>query len=494
MKKLIPIAILALAVSMPLRHAAFAAPKTAAKEEASADTKPKKAPPAKKAQNAADLINDMKTANLALAKAVKESVEAPKKADGGGAEKKPKKADAAGEEKKPKHHTKLDPKKKQHRIFFSALKDIEKGIAQLNTTLKAKDKAYFKALDDTGKAVVQLEDAIRMLRITSSKIVKPAKAVAMSYNELRTNFSELALRKKQGGDLTGDEKAKAAQLQAEAKKIQASLKGLHEKAKATNNKRLLSEVDEILVKTNDIGKMKASASVAAFVELLDTISYLEYAWKAFGEVVEAWYPDIYTVWQADDKSWEVYFTIYDENSLITVTDWAWVDVTVSVVDSVELYKVSISESEFSSSEAFLASYEESSSTVEYSESELLAEAEDTETYSDEVYDISDDDDGDGLDDSLDDDDDGDGIADDEDDDDDGDGVDDDDADGDGVDDDQDDDDDNDGVKDDDDMDDDGDGVDDEEEDDVDADDDDDDEGEMDDDGDDDDGDDDGGDE
>ncbi len=478
MKKFLPYCFIILAVSAPLRHAAFAAAKTtatapkpaAADDDKSDDDKKQKEIPKKTPQNAASLIAAIKKSSMALAKATKESAPKPKDPAAKTAEapadsNKHEEADA---KTKGKHHAHLDPKKKQHRIFFTALKNVNAGVEATTKALAAKDKSYFKSMDETGKAVVELEHAIQILQIEDPHLTKPAKAIAMAYGELRANFSDIALLKKKAGKPSAEQLATATKLQSESNKILASLKELHAKAKATKNKRLLAAIDKIMHRCHDISKVKASASNAIFAKLIDDISYLQYEWYALGEISKAWYPAVYTSWQSENKIFTSYFSSYERYSFYTSTDWSWAETKIQVVDSTAFYHVELEQTEYASYEAWTASYDESTATVEYSEAQMTAETLDTETYESSVYEFEDDDDGDGLPDDIDDDDDGDGIPDDKDNDDDGDGVADDDQDGDGIPDDQDDDDDNDGIPDDQDDDDDGDGVDDEEEDDVDA--------------------------
>jgi len=370
--------VLSLSLALPL-YVATAKPADKGDKGASAKT-PKEAP--KNAnRNAGALLKSMKAAVVATGNAAKA-------------------ADAKV----------LDPKQKRDKVFFTALKGVNEGVDKMTKAVETKDKGLFKLMDQTGRSVAQLNDSVRLLRIQDKKLTQPIKALSMSFNELDTNYGPLAVRKKQGGAPTADELAKASKLQANMKTMHASLKPIYEKAKASKNARLVSEIDELMADTNRAAKIQAAASLTAYLDLLSTLAIVESQWWAFGEVTQVWYPDVYVVWESSNTSFNPYFQSYSLTmDSITVSDWSYLESSVSVVDSTELYSVNVAESDLASGSAAIESYDEASATVEVTAEETRADQQDTKTYDDSTYEAGDDKDGDGLTDA--DDDDGDGVSD-----------------------------------------------------------------------------------
>ncbi len=370
-------------------HAAATPAKAKSTKSAKAD-KGKKSAPKKSSKNASALLTDMEKSTAFIMKS----------------------ATAA----------KLSPKQKKEIPFFSGLKIVEENVDLMKKSSVAKDPAFFKQMEATGKAFVQINSSARMLRVKDKDTLDGIRALGTSYNELQTNYGKLAARKKKGGELSPKESEQLAKLRTDVNKLQADLAKLKAKIKAKNDPELLLRFDECSKNASKVSRAKGN-SLATFILVSESVDLFYFEWSALGESCEYFYPDVYTEWTATNASFDVYFDYYEESySSWEVSDWSYLETSYDVVDSLETYDVSVSETELSSIETSMESYSETSATEETTEVDLSSEVSESES-----YELEDDEDGDGLEDSVDDDDDGDGTSDDADTDDDGDGVDDGDA-------------------------------------------------------------------
>ena len=464
MLKALRLAICLLLICFGVERALGATPTPTEKKAAPKGTKPdaakkpstvKKTPPKKTKTNAAGLLSDMEKAVAYIVK----QAQAPAAAAA-----KPTNAKTPG-----KTGPKLDPKQKSQKPFWSGLKTVNTNVEGMKKALAAKSPDYFKLLDGTGRAVAQVNGSAQLMRVKDKQVLNGVKALATSYNELRKNFGKEAARKKKGGELTAKEKEWMAKTQAEVKKLQPELQGLHGKVETKKNPRLRSQVNHVSHLASKIARVKG-ATVNAYNELLFLVDDFSNAWYALGQLMQAYQPDLYSYWTIPNSPFDVYFNDYERDYLgLDFTDWDLLALELELLDAEAAYDIALAEAELAAMDAAIDAYNAEAALAELTAAELAAaEADlaaadaDVAAANNDFFDPADDDDGDGIEDADDTDDDGDGVADDQDADDDNDGVADDDADGDGTADATDDDDDNDGTPDAQDGDDDGDGVEDDE--------------------------------
>ena len=211
-------------------------------------------------------------------------------------------------------------------------------------------------------------------------------------------------------------------MQAEVKKLETELQKMEEKVKAKKDPRLLAQVSDLKKRAAAVAGAKG-AGLNAYLELLDLLDFLSDEWDAFGKVVQFYEPDLYLIWTASESILDPYFDYYETAYAgIEITDWAYLEVSIEVVDVEETYDLEITATEISNTDTWVESYTETSATEEATAEETAADDADTSTHEDEYYDPAEDEDGDGLEDGEDLDDDGDGAPDATDGDDDNDGV------------------------------------------------------------------------
>lgn len=350
-------------------------------------------------------------------------------------------------------------KTKQAVPFLSGLKDTSKSAGELSTALSKKDPSFYQKLNATGAAIAQMQGGAQLLRINDRKIIGPLRSVAITFSELRAHSGSIASNKAKGGKPAATDLAAAKKLQKQAAGFRGKLGAMHAKAKATKNARLLQQCDDLMILCAELEHWKGFSDAIGLARFFASVEFMAWQWESFGSCCEHWYPAVYASWQTCDTEFETW-----EMREETVESWSWSEESFTVVDSTEEYHIGeVDETEVTEAEEWTGSYDEAEATESFSEEELAEESTDEDTDDETVFEMEEDEDGDGLSDAQDSDDDGDGIADAKDNDDNGDGVADDDEDGDGTPDEADMDDDGDGTPDAEDTDDDGDGVEDAEE-------------------------------
>jgi uncharacterized membrane protein YgcG len=349
---------------------------------------------------------------------------------------------------------KLSPKKKAHRPYWAALKAINGDVKGLKQSLAAKDANFFKVVSSAGASVAQLNTGAQIVRITDKDLLRGINALTIAYNELYSNFGKEAIRAKQGGSLSTEETQRFQEMQTQVVTVQTRLQTMRDKV-GKKNPRLRARLTRAMRAAGKARRLKGG-SVSAYAEMMKLAGFVHNDWRAIGAYAEVWAPAYYSEWQSSNSAFESYYSTYSSSyESVSVSDWSVVENSVDVVDAVDTYNIQTTESDISEADAFVASYDESTATEELTSAETT---EDSSSYDNEVYDATDDADGDGLESVADGDDDNDGVPDATDADDDNDGVPDNDSDGDGTQNAQDDDDDNDGTPDANDNDDDNDGV------------------------------------
>ena len=360
----------------------------------------------------------------------------------------------------------VNPKTKRQEPFFAALKKANTNIKALAASVKAKDdKKLFSAMDRTGKSVNELDTAHGLSGIKDPQIADGVKKLVGAYKTLRKNFGKEALRKKKGGPLTPAETTQAKGLKDKYTKSLAELNKVKAKAGASTapgSKASLAQLDSLIRQLTGLlappaakpGAPAVAADVISF-GFFDRMLLFEEdfvgSWYAISSYESLIDPRGYAAYQGfDTYVADIYsYTSTVESSFEYTSAEYWSYSESTSIETTESYDVSITDSEISSSSAYLESVS----------LDISVDAYDVTMGTDDLATL--DHDGDGIVDSKDDDDDGDGIPDAKDNDDDGDGIADiaeEDSDHDGTPDALDEDDDNDGTGDADDKDDDGDGT------------------------------------
>mgnify|MGYP000093586468 FL=1 len=326
---------------------------------------------------------------------------------------------------------KISTKSKNARPFWSAVKDCNAAIAQIEKGQKAKNVTMLKGLNALGESVPQLSASWGILRGSHKglQVGRGVIALTASYDSYVKNFGPSAARKKKGGNLTAKETARLNESKAAVAKHKAKIAQLKSKAKPKSNElRLANDLILLVAQLDRI----AGGGLADYCDYLYYYDRLSYCTRGYGDIIEVWYPSYYLEWSSYETDLSASWSAYSEESYSYYEGWDYSSVSVS--ESSSYYEStssvsSITTEEISSTEEYSEEYSEVTATEESSEesSEITEEIEASEessdeTFADSVGDGDDDADGDGIDDEADTDEDNDGVSDEADTDDDGDNI------------------------------------------------------------------------
>ena len=259
---------------------------------------------------------------------------------------------------------KLSPENSSAKPFLLSLKKINDALDDADTGLAAKSPEFFKALDSARSAVAEMQATWDLTGSDDKDVMAGAKKLGGDIIALQENYSPVAARRKKGGDLTAEEKAKFAKIQAEQTALDKKLAALA--AKYKNDRALGAGVKKIRSKAARIAKAKPSAaSYTGAVDLLSTIAGLiaGYTYYVPASARSEWI----TV-SSLPSTW-AYQSIYESYSY----EWSSVEESVEIYDS---ESIEVSETEVTEEEAYL---EETS--VEMTEEEETEVAEESEEVS-----------------------------------------------------------------------------------------------------------------
>lgn len=328
----------------------------------------------------------------------------------------------------------ISPKSKQARPFWGALKTIIDSLDLMESGIQEKSPDMLKGLDGTGRGVTQLAATWGILRGAHPKSAVGRGVVSLSsaYEMYVEHFGPAVASYKKGGGkkgkLTDREIALIEKSNQQLENLLAHLEQVAAKARAKSYQQRM--IMDLLSLVEALAGIEGTDR-RAYAKFLYQWDRLEYALAAYGEIVEAYYPEFHTVWQVLDTDCTAMTAVFTEETWSYYESWEYT--SVSIENYEEYYEEtavteSVTETEETQYEESLESYDETAATEESAEEEEELEEEvavnedEDDSLFEEVEESDDDEDGDGVADDEDTDDDNDGIADEEDTDDDGDGV------------------------------------------------------------------------
>ena len=261
---------------------------------------------------------------------------------------------------------KLSPENASAKPFLLSLKKINSALDDADTGLKAKTPEFFKALDSARSAVAEMQATWDLTGSDDKDVMAGAKKLGGDIIALQENYSPIAVRRKKGGELTADEKAKFAKIQAQQTALDKKLAALA--AKYKNDRALGAGVKKIRSKASRIAKAKPSAaSYTGAIDLLSTIAGLiaGYSYYVPASARSEWI----TV-SSMPSSWS-YQSFYESYSY----EWSSVEESVEIYDS---ESIEVSETEIEEEETYLED-----ASVEMTEEEETEVAEESEEVSEE---------------------------------------------------------------------------------------------------------------
>jgi hypothetical protein len=263
----------------------------------------------------------------------------------------------------------LDPKTPKNKPFWKSTQLIAKNLKMAKTGLVAKNNDFFKGITEARQAEEQMKVDWELTDSKNKQVIENGRKLGHAIALLRTNFSKEAARKKKGGELTANEKAEFDKIKAQQKELLAKIAKLE--ASAKKDKALEKGLHEMKKQAEHI--IKEPVTLDAYIATLYLLDgqiglirgyeyYVNKPWRADYLLLGNWITG-YDTW---------YYTW--DNSVSY--DWAWVDTSIDIHESVDVtVPESVSEEEINSEETYA---EQESFDMSETEEEEVAAEEDTD--------------------------------------------------------------------------------------------------------------------
>jgi len=325
---------------------------------------------------------------------------------------------------------KISIKSKEAAPFWSALKETNEAIGEIEAGVKAGDGTMLGGLDNLGMNMHQLAASWGVLRSsvkggqTGSGII----ALSKAYEVFLFNYGPSVARKHLGGEVTDAEKAQLAAARSEVESLKAQIAAVEAKLPAKTYQKRFTH--DILALCDDIAEVKGN-DLKSYCAYLFQYNRLMYTAVAYNTLIDVWYPETGKQLASAPSSKKRPVLAFEKSCGDYYKGWKYVSVPAAKYG--DYYEVTacvstVTTTEISTFESYTESYSEEAATEESSEEttaineEVTMEEDEETSFAEEVADGADDEDGDGTADEADTDDDNDGTADEADTDDDGDGV------------------------------------------------------------------------
>ncbi len=325
---------------------------------------------------------------------------------------------------------KISIKSKEAAPFWSALKEANEAIGEIEAGVKAGDGTMLAGLDNLGMSIHQLAASWGVLRSSVKGGQSGSGIIALSkaYEVFLFNYGPSVARKHLGGEVTDAEKAQLTAARAEVESLKAQIAAVEAKLPAKTYQKRFTR--DILALCDDLAEVKGN-DLKSYCAYLFQYNRLMYTAVAYNTLIDVWYPETGKQLASAPSSKKRPVLAFEKSSGDYYKGWKYVSVPVEKYG--DYYQVTacvstVTTTEISTFESYTESYSEETAIEESSEEttaineEVSMEEGEESSFADEVADGADDEDGDGTADEADTDDDNDGTGDEADTDDDGDGV------------------------------------------------------------------------
>ncbi len=208
------------------------------------------------------------------------------------------------------------------KIVWTSLRNLNLSIEKLANGAALKDDSFHSSLQDSVRNVAAAATALESTNHKDKGVTIAKSKLIDAIGKLQENFSKAAVRMKEGGDLTENEKKKLEEIQAKHEDLKRKLAKVEEKVK--NNKKALRGVRVVNGHINTIISSRPTLSdflaVLIATEIIDGIIWgWHWWWGPWGFIY-----DEYTVGMTG---------LHDEIMLGVAFDWAdYEDLAVDVSD------------------------------------------------------------------------------------------------------------------------------------------------------------------
>jgi hypothetical protein len=238
----------------------------------------------------------------------------------------------------------LDPKTPKNKAFWKPAQVVAKNLKLAQTGLQTKSNDFFNGIAEANRAEQQMKIGLQLTDSKNTKLIENGKILGNAIEMLRTNYSKEAARKKQGGELTGKEKAEFETIKAQQKDLLAKISKLEKSAQ--KDKAVANGPSEIQKQAERItGQPATLDAYIATLYLLDRQIGLI---RGYHYYVDTSLRSDYVAlidWIAGYEA--RYYTWYDT----VLYDWTSVDESVDIYEDVTVSE-SVSEEEISSEESY----------------------------------------------------------------------------------------------------------------------------------------------
>ena len=210
----------------------------------------------------------------------------------------------------------------------------------METELKTHEVAFFDLVNDSTQRAAELRGALPRSGIKNPKIEAGVKSLCNALILLRKNYGVEALRKKQGGSLTDEERAEFVKLKDAEKTLVTQLESLLGDVK--NNPQVTAELNRVIAQLQkSINGPLTVDELNAALELVDTV---DGEWEAYSYYVD---PKNRKSWQnarvADSR--KAINTLSKESLQdIAPGDWSYLDESVDVSTATDVtFEIEVNE-------------------------------------------------------------------------------------------------------------------------------------------------------
>lgn len=216
---------------------------------------------------------------------------------------------------------KLQRENKDSEPFWGSVKKLNSNIDKLNKYHFLKDETFHKTLAETVTAKEEVKTTYELLEASDTGVMNGITKVSTAVDLLYQNYSKEAVRMKQGGELSTQEKAELAKIIEQNKTIQLKLDELEKKAEG--NEKMLKKLKKIRKKSNEV--VHCHHNSAGFFFAMSAMHMINgwmwgchWWWGPWG----GWYPGFYVGYM------DIYVGVIDDYAY----DWGYLDGVIDTYD------------------------------------------------------------------------------------------------------------------------------------------------------------------
>lgn len=136
----------------------------------------------------------------------------------------------------------LDRSRPEQRLFWNAVDKMEAALRRVRSGMTAAGGTFFQALEDGSTALGELRVVWARTGVADPHVSKSLRILSSAYDLLRTGYGREAVRHRQGGGLTEDERQRFLRIQQAQHRFAKRLEELQEIARKRGDEALLAEL------------------------------------------------------------------------------------------------------------------------------------------------------------------------------------------------------------------------------------------------------------